>query len=230
MPNKKWKQFDQLSHKCYLNLMEAEKDNDCWLKAFELVKEIALVERKNHPKSALSLEALDEMTDYEYDIQGWMEDCLDEFELLDGYETLLKMCDDLLELFDCDSDIKFRKANALCELHQTEEAIAFCENWLKQEPENITAATATVYALIAAKEYDKAETLVDQFITDKSEISDENEIMFIAASKLYEAMNQKKKKKEIDLVIEKYDEDVDDILSFLFDVDVDEDEDDGYPF
>lgn len=46
--------------------------------------------------------------------------------------TLLKMCNDLLELFGwpeySDSDIKFRKATVLRELGKTKEAVEFCEN------------------------------------------------------------------------------------------------------
>ena len=45
------------------------------------------------------------------------------------------------------------------------------------------AATAYVYALIGAKEYEAAEKLIHQFIIDESECLDENEIMFRAAAK-----------------------------------------------
>ena len=49
-----------------------------------------------------------------------MEDCLDEIDMREEYETLLTMCNDLLELFGwpeySDSDIKFRKATVLREL------------------------------------------------------------------------------------------------------------------
>lgn len=34
MQNKKWKQFHKLTGKCYLNMIEAEKDGNCWLQAF----------------------------------------------------------------------------------------------------------------------------------------------------------------------------------------------------
>ena len=47
------------------------------------------------------------------------------------------------------------------------------------------AATAYVYALIGAKEYEATEKLIHQFIIDESECLEENEIMFRAASKYY---------------------------------------------
>ena len=210
MHNKKWKQFGKLTEKCYLNMIGAEKDSSYWLKAFELLKEIILEERKNNPGFASELEMIDEATDYAFDIQGWLEDCLDELDMRDEHETLLKMCNDLIELFRwpeyTGSDIKFRKATALRELGKTKEAADFCEKWIRKEPENVVAATAGVYTFIETKEYDEAETLADRFIMDKSECFEENEIMFIAASKLYEAMGKNKEKEEVDKAIKKYDD------------------------
>lgn len=210
MQNKKWKQFDKLTGKCYLNMIGSEKDGSCWLKAFELMKEIILEERKNNPGFASELEMIDDATDYAFDIQGWLEDCLDEIDMREEYETLLKMCNDLIKLFGwpeySGSDIKFRKAAVLNKLGKTKEAFQFCEKWIQEEPENVVAATAGVYAYIDKKEYDKAETLVDRFITDKSKCFEENEIMFIAASKLYGARGKEKEKEEIDKLIQKYDE------------------------
>lgn len=229
MQNKKWKQFDKLTEKCYQNMIGAEKDNSCWLKAFELLKEIILEERKNHPGFAPELEMLDDATEYAFDIQGWLEDCLDEVDMQKEYETLLKMCNDLINLFGwpeySGSDIKFRKAAVLCELGKAKEAAEFCEKWMQKEPENVVAATAGVYAFMDAKEYDKAETQVDRFIMDKSKCSEENEIMFIAASKLYGAIGKEREKEEIDKAIEKYDKYVEEYF-----LNNDFDEDDELPF
>ena len=63
------------------------------------------------------------------------------------------------------------------------------------------AATAYVYALIGAKEYEAAEKLIHQFIIDESECLEENEIMFRAASKYYGAIGDKTKKKQLDKVL-----------------------------
>ena len=93
------------------------------------------------------------------------------------------------------SDIKFRKATVLRELGKAKEALEFCKKWMQKEPENVVAATAGVYTFIDTIEYDKAETLVDRFIMDKSKCFEENEIMFIAASKLYGVMGRKRRKK-----------------------------------
>lgn len=224
MLNKKWKKFDQLTGKCYLNMIGAEKDGSCWGQAFELMKEIILEERKSNPEFAYELELIDEITDYAFDIQGWLEDCLDEIDMKEDYEALLKMCNDLLDLFGwpeyTGSDIKFRKATVLRDLGRTKEAVEFCKEWMQKEPENIVAATAGVYAFIGVKEYNDAEKIVDKFIADKMTCLEENEIMFIAASRLYEATRKMKEKKEIDKAIEKYDEQVEEyFMNLAFDED-----------
>ena len=91
------------------------------------------------------------------------------------------------------------------------------------------AATSGVYAYISTKEYDAAETLVDRFIINKSECLDENDMMFIAASKLYEAMGKKKEKREIDKAIKKYDEYMEEYIEEYF-MNPDFEEDDELPF
>ena len=212
-------------------MIGAEKDESCWTQAFERLKEIILEERKANPEFAPELEQIDDATDFALDIQDWLEDCLDEIDMREDYETLLMMCDDLLDLFSwpeyTDSDINFRKAIVLQNLNRTAEAVTFCEQWLDKEPMNIVAATAKVYALLSAKEYNEAGKLVDRFIPDKSECDDDNEIMFAAASKLYEFTGNKKAKKEVDTAIDKYDKMLEEYFS---DPDYDFDDEDDLPF
>lgn len=235
MRNNPWKKFSKLTEKCYMNMCGAVKDTSCWEQAFELLKEIVLEERKENQGFASTLEMLDDATDYNYDIQGWLEDCLDEVDMRGEYTTLLKMCDDLLTLFSwpeySSSDIKFMKSTVLKQLGKTKEAVKFCEEWLKKEPENMVAAVAGVYTYIDTKEYEKAENLVDKFIIDKSECFEENDMMFTAASKLYGAMGKKKEKKQIDKAIKEYDEYLEDcFIGMDFDEDADEDWFDELPF
>lgn len=227
MLSKKWEEFNELQGKCYLNMIGSEKDGNCWSKAFELMKEIVIEERKADPTFGSKLEILDDVTDYVHDIQGWLEDCLDEAAIREEYDILLKMCDSLLELFNwtkyTDTDIKFIKAETLQNLGKTKESVEFCEEWMRNEPENIIAATAGVYAFINVREYNKAEKLIEYFIMDKSECNDDNMVMFIAASKLYKAMGKKKEKKEVDKALKQYDKSVQEYFTNF-------DEEDELPF
>lgn len=235
MASNHWKRFSKLTDKCYMNLCGALKDASCWMQAYELLKEIVVEERKVKPDFASTLEMLDDVTDFQYDIQGWLEDCLDEVDMRGDNLSLLKMCDELLELFTwpeySGSDIKFMKFSAMGKLGKTKEAVDFCEKWMKKEPENILAATAGVYAYIDIKEYDKATKLVDLFIFDKSECFEENDIMFTAASKLYGAMGKKKEKKQIDKAIQEYEEALEDyFMGMDFEDDMDDEWDGELPF
>ena len=210
MKNKKWNKFSKLTDKCYRNMIGAEKDGSCWEQAFELLMEIVREEREQNSNYAPELELLDDATDYEYDIQGWLEDCLDEVEMRGNIKAVLNMCNNLLDMFgwpECTgSDIKSRKAAAMARLGQKKEAAEFCKKWLRKEPENIIAACAGVYAFIEVKAFEEAEKLVEQFIPDKTQCSEENDMMFVAASTLYLVTGKKKEKKVIDNALKAYEE------------------------
>ena len=213
MANKKWKRFDALTEKCYSNIAGAETDGGCWQQAFELLKELIREERQKNPGAMSQLEQVDEETDYEYDIQEWIEDCLDEMDMRGELKTLLKMCDELLDMFGwpdySGSDIRFRKASALGALGRKKEVADFCRKWIRREPENIAAATAGVYAFIGTGEYEAAEELAERFIFDRTQCTDETDIMFTAASELYAVMGKTEEKEQIDAAIAKYEEEVD---------------------
>lgn len=230
MKNKKWKNFRQLTEKCYDNMVAFSEDSDCWQQAFELLKEIVLEERKQKPGFASELDKLEDETDYAYDISGWLEDCLDEMDMREEHETLLKMCEDLLNLFGwpeyTGSDLKIRKVFALLSLDRKQEAVSYFEKWLKKEPENITAATAGIYAYIAAKDYEKGQALIDRFILNPNKCGDENDIIFTAASKFYEATGNKKAKKQIDKALKAYDEYLEKYFSEMDDEELEFDEED----
>lgn len=208
--NGKWKRFNKLTEKCYSNMIGAEPDGSCWQQAFELLKEIVVDERKENPGFAAQLEELDDVTDYQYDIEGWLSDCLDEIDMRGQYTVLLKMCEDLLKLFSwpeyTGSEIKFMKASALSSLGRKEEAAKYCQKWIQKESENIKAATAGVYAFTDTGEFGAAEKLVEYFIPNRSNCTEENDIMFTAASKLYGAMGKRKEKKQVDKALQDYDD------------------------
>ena len=93
------------------------------------------------------------------------------------------------------------------------------------------AATAYVYALIKVKEYELAEKLIHQFVTDESECLEENEIMFRVASKYYGAIGDKTKKKQLDKVLKEYEAYVDRMIEEEWlDSDEDDWEDEELPF
>ena len=67
------------------------------------------------------------------------------------------------------------------------------------------------------RQYDEAEKLAARFIFDSSKCTEENDVMFIALSRLYEAMGRKKEKCQIDKAIEEYEERMEEELANLDD-------------
>lgn len=210
MKNKQWKQFDLLTEKCYGNMIGAYKDSTCWQKAFQTLCEIVKDERCNNPDFPEKLYELDDSTDFAYDIQGWLEDYLDEMDMAEQFNILLDSINTLLELFQWDegdlADLYFRKASVLGSLNRADEASDFCQNWLKTFPDSIPAITANVYAQLGIKNIDHAKQLVENNINSDTECTEDNDILFTAASFLYQISGDKTKKAAIDKKLQAYED------------------------
>lgn len=229
MNNRNWKKFGRLTEECYANMIGASSDWHCWIKAFDQFKESILEERQTDPGFAPDIYTADDVTDFEYDIQGWLEDCLDTVDMKKEYGLLLKLCDDLIGLFDgeddASSDVRFRKVSALVSLGRNDEAAQYCRKWIMKEPENIAAAVAGVYALISTAEYDDAEKLILGFIPEGTECDEETFPMFAAALKFYNATGDNKNAKKVDEALEEYDRQLGDWIN---DTDSADDDDDFF--
>ena len=227
MKNKKWKEFGKLTEKCYVAMGQGAESRECWDQAFEVLKEIVADAKAEEAEYAEELYLLDEETDYEYDVQGWLEDYLDELDMGEDKESLLKVCDELIGMFsweeDKPSDIKFLKASALGSLGRKEEAAEFCKTWLEEETDNLIATAASIYALIAVHDMETPEKLIKQHIQENTECTDENDILFAAAIAYYKAAGNKKEVKRLDKARDEYDK----LLGKLF-LGFDENEDGGF--
>lgn len=208
MKNRKWKEFEKWTEKCYLVMSGIQNDRECWDKAFHVLREIAADEGSAQPERGIEPYQLDEDTDYEYDVQGWLEDYLDDLDMHEEYEKLLDTCGELLEMFRWEdgaaSDIKFTKASALKSLGRNDDAMKFCRQWLAEEADNIYAVTASIYADIAARDLKAAEDLIKQHVPEGTQCTEENDILFTAASAYYKETGDRKEKKRIDQEIAAY--------------------------
>lgn len=210
MKNGKWKQFGKLTEKCYLNMAQAVEDARCWDDAFALLLEIVAEGRSRQPQFAAELYQLDEMTEYEYDVQGWLEDYLDEVDMQDDKDKVLKICDTLLNLFrweeDTPSELRLMKSTTLSALGRNKEAVELCRQWMEEQPDDIGAVTATVYACTAQGDMAAAEKLIKEYIREDTQCTEENDILFTAAAAHYKATGNEKEYKRIDDALEAYDE------------------------
>jgi len=233
MNNKKWKQFDALTEQCEEDMIGINPNKSCWKNAYLTLKDIVKEGRRNNPDFPKKLYELDDITDFEHDIQNFLDDYFDTMEEYGKYEIILRTVDELLELFEWDesniADIYFPKSSALSLLNRQKEAVAFCQAWLNDYPDNIFAVTALIHATVNrynsdnSISLDSAKKLTEKYIRPDTECTDENDILFIAASRLYEAVGDKHTQKSIDDRMHTYENQLEELL-------MNDDYDDGLPF
>lgn len=215
--NKLWKKFDVLTGKSYSNMVGAGEGFEVWNEAFAVLLDIISDGRGNDPDFARELVDLDDSTDFEHDVCGWTEDYLDELDMRQEYEKLIEVCKKLLALFqwkeDSPSDLYFRIASSLGCLGKNKEALEFCEDWYGKEPESIQAAAALIYARMGMKDLNGAEAVVKKYISQDTECSEDNDVIFIAAEILYKVKGDKKAEKRITKALEKYDRELEEYLN-----------------
>ena len=207
--NRQWKKYDQLMEKCYLGMAGGGTDINDWNDCFDVLIQIIENERESNPDFGRELNLLDDETDYRHDVQGWLEDYLDELDMREMYLRLETVCRKLLKIFEWKeeypSDIRFMLASALENQGRVEEARKYCEDWETQEKDNPLAAAALIYSLLRMKDYEGAEEIVRQHIEEDTICSEENDVIFTAALQLYKANGNKKMEKKMDDALEEYD-------------------------
>lgn len=236
MGNKLWKKFGQLTGKCYVSMVGMSKKGECWQETFRILQDIVADGRTENAGYAKELYLLDEETDYEYDVQGWLEDYLDELDMREEREALLRSVEWLLKNFaweeESPSDLYFRKVMLLLDMEKYGQAEEFCRKWRKKEPDNMQAAAACIYAGIAMGKTDEAKQLAETYISKDTECTDENDILFVAAEKLYEKVNDKQALKRVRRAEKTYEDRLEKEWFAAMDEEDDydyEDEDDGWP-
>lgn len=222
--NKLWKKFEKLSDKCYTDMITGT-DLAVWDQGFEVLMEIIREGRNEDKAFARELIDLDDGTDFKYDVCGWLDDYLDELDMREEYEQLQKKCEQLIGLFawseDSPSDLNFRIASAMRAQGKMDEATELCEEWYKKEEDNPQAISALIYARTAAGNLVGAEELVEKYISEDTECDEENDIIFTAASHLYNVNGNKKAEKRIEKELEAYDKRLEEFFDGM-----DEDEED----
>ncbi|MCI5773379.1 MAG: hypothetical protein MR210_02350 [Erysipelotrichaceae bacterium] len=222
---KLWKKFDELSEKCYMNMLGANKEFAVWDETFDLLLKIINTGRETNPNYAKELVELDDYTDFVHGVGEWLEDYLDDLEIKHQDDKLQTVCKKLLDLFRWEeykpSDIRFRIASSLAAQGKRQETLEFCEKWYENEEDDLTAATALIYARVGMMDLKGAEDLVRKYISDDTICTEENYTIFIAASTLYKANGNKKKEKQIRQAIKKHEEEIDSLYLELEDEEID---------
>lgn len=216
-----WKKFDRLTSKCYTQLAGVDAGGDAggdvWDNAYEILVEIVHEGRSQNSDYAQELYLLDEGTDYEYDVCGWLEDYLDHLDMGKQYEKLRKVCGELIGLFrwteEKPSDFHFYIASALRAEGKKEEALAYCEDWYKKDSDDVLGATSLIYSRTAVGDFKGAEQIVKQYISEDGACTDDNDIVYTAAELLYKVSGNKKAEKWVSQAMKKYEKELETYLT-----------------
>lgn len=232
---KLWKKFAGLADLCYGDMILAQSGMEHWDQAFSVLLEIVKTGREQDGSFARELYQLDDSTDFQYNIGGWLEDYLGELDIRDMHEKICEVCRTLIDLFewkeDSPSELRYYIASAMKAQGNDEEMLAFCENWHKEEKDNVLAAAALIYARTETGNFEGAEQLVKEYLTEETVCTEDNDIIYTAAARLYELNGNKKAEQQMKQALKKYQEEMDEIISSLdsggqaWDVD-----DEGFPF
>lgn len=223
--NKSWRKFEELSGMCYLNMIQPEPCKDIWDDTFSMLMENIDIGRKRDSNYARELSDLEDSTECQCDISGWLNDYLDELDMHELYEKLQQVCEKILTLFqwkeDDPSDLKFHIASSLGAQGKKEEALAYCRGWYNEEDDNVMAAAALIYAQMGIKGLEEAEKIVRKFLPDDLVCTGENDVIFIAAANLYKINGNKKEEKRINKAIKAYEKEIEKYLMGMDDEDMD---------
>ena len=219
---KLWKKFDALTEKCYMSGL----DEACtaWDEAYQVFLDIVSNGRGDDPNFAAEIVDLDECTDFQYGVMDWVEDYLDELDVREEHEKLIKICKKLMKMFrwekyDC-SDLKFRIASSLAVEGKKQEALEFAEEWYRKET-NIMSATALVYARMSMRDLEGSQQIIDNHISKDTPCTEDNDILFMAAADLYSVNGKEEERQAVtealhqyEQGIDGYEDDMDDDISF----------------
>lgn len=221
---KLWDLFDKASDKCYKEIMQGKLDVKTWKETYELLLEIIEKEALKHQKGSWEFYMLDDETDYEHDVEGWLEDYLDNLEEEEKHAEILQICEKILEMFDwkevSSSDFKIRIVFSLIAQKKGEEALAFSKKWYDEDKDNQNAVQAYIRSKIEMKDMDGAKEILNKYIDENTECCEENELLFQVALLVFKLEKNKTMQRRIEKKIHDYEEKIDNELleldDFLF--------------
>lgn len=148
----KWERFAELTAHCYKAAEDGNTLNMCWNEAFDALMDVIAGEREEDESFARELGDLEKLTDFKFNIEGLILDYLDKLWKAGDYEKLCASGERIVNTFDwrveSSSAIRLRIINALVKMEKKDEAVQYCLEWIKAEPEDVNAAM-TKKALLA---------------------------------------------------------------------------------
>lgn len=218
---KRWNQFEKRTSDCYADMITKSGDIELWNETFEVLLDIIKQEREEDPEYAKELYELDESTDYDYDVEGWLEDYMDELGTRGYLEKLISVCETLLGLFQwkevSPSEYRLQIAWALRNGKELEKAKEFCEKWYQEDSGDVMAQAALILVCIDRGDFETAAGLAERHLKEHETCTAENEILFLAADTLYTATGDKKAGKRIKKAIKEFEKEMQEFLDVMED-------------
>ena len=172
-----------------------------WEKAWKIVRD-----RVKNADMPLEISEVDEATDYEYDLGGWLSDMMVSYQRMGDEEKCICFCKEVLQTFAWkkESPAMFKRCIGEClmTLGKTEEGDKWYEEWLGSEWDPDAAIAGTFYWM-ARRNYGKAEQILDR-ILEESEGTADYDGFYRSAAVFYRQMGKEKKAEAFDRMEEEY--------------------------
>ena len=212
-----WKQYDEITLQCYIDSTKNEYSQERWDEAFRLLADIFARAKAETPEVLTDLADFEASIDYQYDISGWLTEYLDGLAEGQQFEKIVEACQYIIETFqwekDSPAEYRYRLTAAMVAQKKVTEALVYCKVWYEQESDSPVAASALIELLTITEQFDKAEEILQKFITEETVCDVETEGLFSIASYLYERSGDEAKKASIDSRMASYAAQLEELMS-----------------
>lgn len=144
--------------------------------------------------------ALDEQTDNGYDLYNWIEDMELTFMNSRMYEEAITYFNEILDLFAWEKESCDYYRTDIGEVYNSMGKYAECdkyfEDWLKQEPNNISCINIYILCVMLRDDTIRAKNMIEQYVSPDMDINEENEILFERAAEVYYQVGDERKAKQ----------------------------------
>lgn len=201
-----WDEWDDLAQKGYESFVDqkAEEGLGFWQAAWDIFQ--SAMEQISEKETLYSLM---ELLDFEYPIDGWLQDYDMELGNAGRYEERIEFCQKVLELFDWqdedDSCFRCGIGESLFREGKTEEAYQYYENWLTDDPQNVNGLNSFSWILFENGDTQKAYEVIRKVTWGVSCYMD-NSILFMRAKELAEYLGKEEESQWYQRQLDKFEE------------------------
>lgn len=195
--------------KCHLSLLNGDsKYDDSWNNAFNNLIVCIRNERKFNDSFAVDISFLTEETGISYDFVEIFEEYFDYLENNKEWDLVVVSAYNLLDTFiwkkTKPSEYLFRIGNAYLQENKLEEAQVFGKRWLEKYPNDLYGVASNAFLLAKLGKEKEALELTNKYLPDDLRCNNEDDSLFLAATRLFELTDDPYAKERINKKIFEY--------------------------